>query len=137
MDTSDQIAHQGIVTNRYGDKAVIQLMQAGSCHSCHMKDFCGVDDDERSRFEVSDSNLEIGDHVNVEISPASGFLATFWAYIFPFILMFVVIAGGSVMGLSEAILGTVALLLLVPYYLLLSAFRKHFSNHLHLHISKL
>lgn len=137
MDTSDHIAHLGIVTGRSGLKAEIRLIQPASCHSCQIKEFCGVTDDERSRFEVSDSTLCIGDHVSVQVSPASGFKATFWAYIFPFCLMFAVIAAGTALRLPEAPLAAAALLLLVPYFLLLRVFRHHFARHIHLHISRL
>ncbi len=137
MDSSDQIAHRGIVTNLVGDKAIIQLIQPGSCHSCSIKGFCGVEDDDRSRFEVSNAHYAIGDRVNVDVSPNSGFKATFWAYLFPFIMMFAVIAVGTSYGYNEGLLGGIALLLLIPYYLLLSAFKKYLTRHIHLHVKKL
>lgn len=137
MDTSDQIAHEGIVTSFVGSKAVIQLIQPGACHSCDIKGFCGVEDEDRSRFEVSVSGLKIGDHVNVDISPAHGFKAMFWAYFFPFILMFTVIAMGTALGYSEGLLGAAALLLLVPYYVLLAVFKKYLTQQIHLHVEKL
>lgn len=137
MDTSDHITHQGVVINRIDDKAIIYVMQADSCHSCSMKAFCGVEDEDRSRFEVSDSSLAIGDHVNIQISPGNGFKATFWAYLFPFLLMIAVIFTGTFLQLSEALLGSAALLLLIPYYLVLAHFRKNLSRQVHLHITKL
>lgn len=137
MDTSDHIAHTGIVTAKEGEKAVIYVMQDGACHSCHMSGFCGVEDSDRSRFEVSDSHLAVGDHVNIQISPGSGYKATFWAYFFPFILMLLVVILGKVFGISEGLSGALALILLIPYYLILALFKEKISHQVHLQITKL
>ena len=137
MTHTEHISHEGIVTNRIGDKAIIHLIKPEECHSCSIKNFCGVTDEERSRFEVPGSNLEIGDAISLELRPGTGFKALFWAYLFPFLLILIVIIGGSLMNVPEKWLGIVSLLILPPYFLGLSKFKQRLKSQLNLKVSKL
>lgn len=136
VNTSRHISHLGMVVNTIGDKAVIYLIKQDECHVCHLRDFCGVDDDERSRFEVPLGNLAIGDQVSLEIKQSTGFMALFWAYLMPFALIMLILIGGSVMHLAEQWLGILALLILVPYFLGLSLFRKKLKENLDFQVKK-
>ncbi len=137
MNANEHIAHQGIVTHCTDQIATIQVIQADNCHSCQMKDYCGVDDEERNRFVVNNQGYQIGQQVNMEISSSSGLKATFWAYVFPFILMVLVIVIGSKIHIQESILGLIALVLLIPYFIILSLFRKSLKSGFQLKITRL
>ena len=137
MTGTEQISHEGIVTNRIGDKAIIHLIKPEECHSCRMKEFCGVTDEDRSRFEVPVEDLEIGDTIALEVKPGIGFKALFWAYIIPFLLVVLVIAIGSWSGLPEQWLGVFSLLILPPYFFALSRFKHQLKSQLNLKVSKL
>ena len=137
MTGTEHISHEGIVTNRIGDKAIVHLIKPEECHSCRMKEFCGVTDEDRSRFEVPVQDLEIGDTIALELKPGIGFRALFWAYLFPFLLVLFVITVGSWWGLSEQWLGVLSLLVLPPYFLGLSRFKKELKSQLNLKVSKL
>ncbi|MFT6866917.1 MAG: positive regulator of sigma E activity [Cyclobacteriaceae bacterium] len=137
MQDQEQIAHEGIITNCFGNAALVHLIQAESCHSCHMKEFCGVDDQERSTFIVENNGYHVGDHVHLVISAARGLKATFWAYIFPFLLMLAVILIGTIYNFPESVLGLFALLLLIPYFLGLAKFRHKLKSGFQLKVTRL
>lgn len=137
MHSDRSIAHKGLVVNRTDKKTVIQLLQPEQCHSCHIKGFCGVSDDDRFRFEVEEQDLDIGDTVSVEVSANSGYKATFWGYLFPFLLIISVLTTLLALGVSEAWAGLSALLVLLPYYAILATCKGIFKRSLPLEIHKL
>ena len=89
------------------------------------------------RFEVPSENLELGDQVTLEIMPSTGFKATFWAYLLPFLLMLSVLVAGFLLRLSEELVGVMALLALLPYFLALAKYRKLLKSQMKLQVSKL
>ncbi len=137
MTSVDHISHIGTVTHHQGDQAIVQLMQQEECHSCRMKYFCGVTDEERARFEIPVENLKVGDRVTLEISPHVGFKALFWAYLFPFLLILIILIGGALLGIAEQWSGLFSLLVLPPYFLTLSRYRKQLKSQLNLKVSRL
>lgn len=137
MSTRETIAHTGFVTGIKNGRATVHLFQDAECHSCRMKDFCGVTDEERNTFIISGRSLKIGDNVQVAIKPSTGFLAMFWAYFFPFLLVFSIIILGNAGGWNEGISGILALVSLLPYYLILALVRRFFRQSIQLDIKKL
>ena len=131
----DHISHIGIVTNCDEKKAIVQLLDSEECDSCTLKGICGVDDD-RSRFEVPQQGLHVGDQVSLELSASAGLEAMFWAYGLPFLLMIAVIIGGAYAGVEEKWIGILSLFILIPYYLILSVFKKILKSHMDLNIIK-
>ena len=67
--------------------------------------------------------FKINERVDVILKKALGLKAVFWAYVFPFILMFstLIIASGF---LKEWLAGLISLVILVPYYLILYLLKK-------------
>lgn len=133
----ETISHQGLVTQKENDDVTIHLLQDGECHSCRMKDFCGVTDEDRNTFIVTNQALKVGDIVQVAVKPSTGFLAMFWAYFFPFILIVVLLLLGDFLGWEEWLSGSVALVSVVPYYLTLTAIRHFFKKSIQLDVHKL
>ncbi|MCG8387123.1 MAG: SoxR reducing system RseC family protein [Cytophagales bacterium] len=135
--TTESISHHGKVTQCMGEKAIVQLTQHEACHSCHIKEFCGKGDGKVVSFEVSQNDLAVGDQVSLQISPAIGFKALFWAYLFPFLLILMVIVGGSMLAVPEHWLGVTALFVLLPYFIGLSRFKRILKSQLNLQVKKL
>ena len=131
------ITHKGVVVNRMGDKAIVHLIQPEGCHTCSMKSLCGVDDEERNRFEVPAGDLTIGDQVSLEINSSTGLEALFWAYLSPFLLILFVLIGGSFLDITELWLGILSLLILPPYFFALAGFRKKLKSHMDLKVLRL
>ncbi|WNH08310.1 SoxR reducing system RseC family protein [Thalassobellus suaedae] len=112
--------HAGIVTKIGDESVVVSLEQNIHCESCRAKAACGISESNTKEIEIINPNdsYKINEHVNVVLKKALGFKAVFWAYVFPFILMFLTLIIASIY-LKEWIAGILSLLILIPYYLTL------------------
>ena len=137
MTPQEPICKEGLVTNLAAGKAVVQMIAPESCHSCRIKAFCGVTDEERGRYEVPQGTLEIGDRVRLEILPGTGFKALYMAYLAPFVLMLAIVMIGTYLQAPEHWVGLLALAVLPVYYLALSLFKRQLNHQLRFKISKL
>ncbi len=137
MSNEDHITHQGLITNIHHEKATIQLILQEECHSCGIKEFCGVTDEDRSHLDVPRDDLKVGDEVVVKLKPGTGLKAMFWAYIFPFLLIVTSLIVGNSMNIAEYWSGLFAVSLLAPYYLGLYWCREYLAAGLKIDVSKL
>lgn len=116
----DTFVHAGIISKINSDSVIVTLEQNIHCESCHAKGTCGVSESSTKEIEVPNSNdvFKINEHVNVILKKALGLKAVFWAYVFPFILMFSTLIIASSF-LKEWLAGLLSLFILIPYYLML------------------
>ena len=117
---NDTFVHSGFVSKISGKTITVNLEQNIHCDSCRAKSACGISESSTKAVEVINStdSFKINEEVNVVLKKALGLKAVFWAYIFPFILMFstLIIASGF---LGELMAGLLSLLILIPYYIML------------------
>lgn len=137
MQIEDHIVHQGFVTGVKNNVAHVQLFERTECHDCRIKEFCGVTDEDRSHFDVPQSNLRVGDEVVLDVKPSTGFKAMFWAYFFPFLLMLAILIIGQMAGIEDRWNGLMALIILIPYFFSLSRFKRLLKSQLHIEVTKL
>jgi len=64
------------------------------------------------------SNYTVGQHVNVLLNTNKGFEALMWGYLIPFVILFITLLISS-SYMSELYSGIVAILILIPYYIML------------------
>ena len=131
MKTTDNVYHQGTILSIDKGKAEVRIIQKSACSSCHAKSMCSMSDMKEKNVEVSlnpGSQYTIGDIVTVVLARSLGTKAVLLAYFIPFVVMISTLF--LVWGLSgnEAISGLAALGILVPYYLILSLFKKKLKN---------
>lgn len=116
----DTFVHSGFISKINSDSVMVTLEQNIHCDSCRAKSSCGISESNTKEVEVINSkdSFKINEEVNVVLKKALGLKAVFWAYIFPFILMFstLLLASGF---MGELIAGLLSLLILIPYYLTL------------------
>ena len=116
----DTFVHAGFVSKINSDSVVVTLEQNIHCEACHVKGTCGVSESGTKKVEVPNSSdvFKINEQVDVILKKALGLKAVFWAYVFPFILMFstLIIASNF---LKEWLAGLISLLIIVPYYIVL------------------
>ena len=67
--------------------------------------------------------VQVGQTVDVVVREELGWLAVVLAYVIPFVLLVVAVAGLNKLGWSEAWAGTGALVSVAVYYLILRLFR--------------
>ena len=117
---NDTFIHSGLISKISGQTITVNLEQNIHCDSCRAKSSCGISESSTKAVEVLNSkdSFKINEEVNVVLKKALGLKAVFWAYVFPFILMFstLIIASNF---LKEWLAGLISLLIIVPYYIVL------------------
>ncbi|MEM8894707.1 MAG: SoxR reducing system RseC family protein [Bacteroidota bacterium] len=131
------ISHAGFVSEVSQGRVKVSLFRPEACGSCHMKDYCAGDQEERQEFEVNADGYQVGDEVQLHMSTTTGLRAVMVAYILPFVILVSSLIIGLQSGLSENMAGLVSLLLTGLYYLLLRLFSTEIKGHFSIQIQKL
>ncbi|MDG1728277.1 MAG: SoxR reducing system RseC family protein [Algibacter sp.] len=138
VSNNNVFTHSGIISKITGNSVIVSLEQNIHCDSCRAKAACGISESTTKDVEImnSDTSFKINEQVNVVLKRSLGFKAVFWAYIFPFILMFftLIITSGF---LKEWLSGTLSLLILLPYYLLLYYFKSTLKSAFNMSVLKI
>lgn len=121
------IEHEGVVVRIEGALAFVRIEQRSACAACHAKSLCTASDMVEKVIEAdvrAGQTLAVGDRVMVVGHRSVGFKAAFWAFVVPLCLMFATLFVVRHFTTDDAISGTAALLVLLPYCGVLFAFRK-------------
>jgi len=124
------IEHEGIIDQIAGNVAHVKIESVSACASCHANGVCSAADQEEKYLDVPlhDTQHQQGDTVVVQVAKRLGFRAVALGYVYPFLLVMVVLVGMLAAGTGELQAGTLALLSIVPYYLVLYLFRKRITS---------
>lgn len=125
----EMIEHRGVLTAVADGSGRVLIEQASACSQCHAKSMCMAADSKEKEVDVVLAEpLQVGDRVIVYGSSSLGMKAVLLAYVLPFVLLVaIVLLLGQVVN-NEAIVGTVALLSLIPYLILLKIFSKRLNR---------
>ncbi|WP_166960962.1 SoxR reducing system RseC family protein [Yeosuana marina] len=120
VSEKNTFVHSGVISKITGDSVIVSLEQNVHCESCRAKSACGISESNTKDIEIINSNdsFSINEHVKVVLKKALGLKAVFWAYVFPFILMFSTLLIASSF-LKEWMAGILSLGILLPYYITL------------------
>ena len=124
------IEHEGIIEQIEGDIAHVKIDSVSACSSCHAKGVCGAADQEEKFLDVPlhGGEYKEGDAVFVQVARHLGFRAVLLGYVYPFLLLMLVLIVMLGAGAPELRAGSIALLSILPYYLLLFLFRNRISK---------
>jgi sigma-E factor negative regulatory protein RseC len=124
------IEHEGIIDHIDGDVAHVKIESVSACKSCHAKGACSAADQEDKFLDVPvyGSTYSQGELVHVQIAKRLGFKAVALGYVYPFLLLMVVLIAMLAAGAEELKAGSFALLSIIPYYLVLYLFRKRIES---------
>jgi sigma-E factor negative regulatory protein RseC len=131
MDTKNQIEHDGFIKQIENDKIIVEIASASACVSCQIKGFCAVSEVEMKDIEVYASNTQdykVGQKVTVVLAENLGIKAVFLGYFLPFIFLVVTLFVLFNITKNELWSGLGAVGILIPYYLILSLFKKKISK---------
>ena len=119
-NNKDILIHPGFVSKINDDSVVVTLEENVHCDACHAKGACGVSESSTKEIEVTNTTefFKINERVDVILKKSLGLKAVFLAYVFPFVLMFLTLIIGSSF-IKEWQAGLMALLILLPYFLML------------------
>ncbi len=123
------IEHEGIVIAVEKDSFNVRIEQQAACGSCSVKGHCMASESKVKEILChSKEKLQIGDKVNVTITDSMGWLAVFLAFVLPFVILLLSVWLLGFVIQNEAVVGTVALCLLVPYFVVLRFYRARLNN---------
>ena len=105
---------------------VVQAKGEGNVEVLITKGACTAADKSEKLVEaiVLDNNIAVGDVVVVYGQRKLGMKAVLWAFVIPFVVLFVTLLLLQKTELSEVLRGTISLATLIPYYVILSFFRE-------------
>ena len=132
------IKHEGIVSKVSSNSITVSLRGNLHCEACNAKSACGVSDSDSKEIEILTpaESLKVDESVQVFLKKGLGLKAVFWAYVFPFILLFAVLLIASALY-QEWLAGLLAIGVLIPYYLLLYVLKNSFKSAFKVSVSKL
>lgn len=132
------IKHEGIISSFEGDIAKVRLVNISACASCHVKSVCSLSEADQKVVDVMAKNVTMatGDKVTVSFNESLGIKALFFGYILPFMVMMVAFLTTWAASHSEVYAGLAALLILIPYYLILALYRRSLQQSFAFHLEK-
>ena len=124
-----EITHTGVISKISSNKITVALKENVNCEGCKAQSACGVSDSNDKEIEVvnTSQSFQLNEPVNVLLKRELGLKAVFWAYVFPFILMMVVLVTASFF-VQEWIAGLLSLFTLLPYYFMLYVLKDSFQK---------
>lgn len=134
----DTFVHTGFISKINSDSVIVTLEQSIHCESCNARGSCGVSESSAKEIEIPSSSdiFKINERVSVILKKVLGLKAVFWAYVFPFILMFSTLMVASSF-LKEWLAGLLSLFILIPYYLVLYTIKTRLKSSFKMSILKI
>ena len=120
-----QIEHRGVVERIVSHGVSVSIVQETACSTCAAAQMCHSSEKKEKLVEIPCGDAHrysIGQEVTIVGELGMGLRATLWAYVVPLILLMVVLMV-SASFLSAGIAAILALASLIPYYIILYAFR--------------
>lgn len=127
MADNRMVYHDGIVVATNDHNVRVKIVSHSACAGCRAKGVCTAADMEEKMIEavsISNEPLQQGDTVTVIMEEKLGWLAVFYGFFLPFIVMTGVLFVSYALGGKELEAAFLGIGSLVPYYLLLYVFRK-------------
>ncbi len=120
------IKHQGIVENISDTHISVRIVQTSACAACSAKGHCSSADSKEKIIDVHDSSggYHIGDQVMIVGETFMGMFAVWLAFVIPFLLLVTSLFLWMAWFDDELYSALLALLTLVPYYVVLGMNKK-------------
>ncbi|MBO7556437.1 MAG: SoxR reducing system RseC family protein, partial [Alphaproteobacteria bacterium] len=122
-----EITHQAIISDIKKDNIILEMIRTEACKSCALKGIC----EEKRQISAKPSQntkYNIGEKVNVYISEKQAFIAIFFGYILPLLLVLTILCLCLYFFNSETIAALASLSVLPFYYTVLHFFEKNFKK---------
>jgi positive regulator of sigma E activity len=124
-----EIVHDAIVQNSDNQSVTVLLSGNGSCSGCDAEKTCGASGNDRKEVVIKGNyDLRPGSNVTVIMKQSAGFLALFLGYLLPLLLFLICMIILNSFSVNELLSGLISLGSLIPYYLLLTLFRKSINR---------
>ena len=139
MSNQATIDHIGWIEEVTAKMATVKINTESACASCHAKGACSAADKEEKvlHLPLEGRSFQIGEQVRVLIARRLGLKAVALGYIYPFILVFLVLIGLTLAGVPELESGLIALLSLLPYYVVIYFLKKRLNRNFTFKLEKI
>ena len=134
---SNKIRHIGVIDSINGSCVKVRILQSSACSGCKVASHCNASETKEKIVEVictDTSRIENGKQVTVVADASVGFLASFYGYLLPLVVMVATLVVVLNVFKSEGLAALAALGILVPYYLALFLFRNRLKGKLNFEI---
>ncbi|MGQ7870311.1 SoxR reducing system RseC family protein [Sunxiuqinia sp. sy24] len=118
---SGEISHKGIIKALSAQRILVEIINESACSACHAKGMCSAADMKEKEIEINHFSGEyhVGQAVEIVGKTSQGFKALFYGYLFPFLLIMIVLITLTSLQFSEGLSGLLSLSILIPYYFIL------------------
>lgn len=135
---AEQITHEGIVREEHEGMVHVEIVQQAACAGCKAKSMCTASETMVKMVDAwAVEPLQVGDKVLVSVSKKLGWKAVLLAFVIPLCILLLAVWALPYFIASEALVGTIALCLLAPYYLVLHLFSDKMKQEYQFTASKL
>ena len=130
MPQGETITHEEKVLRVPGNgTAEVEIIVSGACSGCHAKSVCSAGSTEAKVITVkSDSFVQPGDCVTVEMKLSQGFRALVIGYMIPFIVLVAIFTVASAAGAGELVSALLSFLAIGVYYLFIYLLRSRIGE---------
>lgn len=123
-----KIVHRGVVDSIADSVVRVRILQSSACGACRVAAHCNLSEQKMKMVDVPRDRVGrlpgIGDEVVVAASSRMGAQAVVLAFGLPFLVLVAVVFAVSRFTDSEPVMALSGLASLIPYYILLYAFRQ-------------
>ncbi len=132
------IDHDGIIEDIDGDIVHVKIISESACSACHAKGVCGAADQSEKFIDVplGGEFYSLGESVKVQVAQRLGLKAVLLGYVYPLLVLMIVLITLISVGFKELTAAPFALLSLPVYYLVLYGARKHIEKEFTFSITK-
>lgn len=126
---NEVIRHSGEIIELGEGIAKVKIIQTSACAECMAKGMCTASDKTEKiiEAEANTSTLSVGETVWVEGHKNLGIIAVLFAYIMPFLLILLTMVIASQFTENELLVGTISLLILIPYFIVIRCMKGRFK----------
>ena len=131
MKNTETISHEGIVAKITDDELEIKILAQSACAACHAKSACGMGEQAEKILTVprpKGKEFALNQKVNVKMAIGQGNKAAVLAYLIPILLLLAVLFVCLGLGLNEGLSALIAIVALIPYYIILYLRRDKLKN---------
>lgn len=130
----ERIEHDGTVIAVDKDYISVELLSKSACAACHAKGVCGASDEAVKVVEVAQDittlteDYQVGEKVNVVMTPSMGIQAIWLAYVIPLIVLLTSVLVFHLCKAGELAMGLGSLGIVAVYYFGVWLFRNKISR---------
>ena len=129
---TDIIKHRGIVENIDGSHIQVRIIQTSACSACSVKGHCNASESKEKLIDVYDtkaSSYQKGEEVMLYGTTSMGMQAVLLAFGVPFLVLLITLfVAMRLTDGNELKSALIALLALIPYYLIIYVCRNKLSK---------